>query len=329
MLGSRNTAHDALAGRFPDELATAACALCRTGRKPDFDIRSQITGATYYAACSRTQPGPATVHDIMPCKVRWLARGQRHQPPLTWFLRPDGGSSRAGRNREWVGDAIRAARPRMHEWVPASDPDMICRDHRGHRRALSRRWQPGRGLGVANFIEFQNEVRTPTTDLVFKPGSFAEVSSATLPHHLARAHDLSGKGYSLTPPNRPASIRPRGRISGRRCRSCKPMPAACAPAPNAGAGLDPCQNASPRWHQCRRASPPRIGDNVAMRAMAEVRDAILGFLPRPSGSDSPDLSDTRADLYQQAGSSAIAAMRRSRPMPPLSFSATTTSCATA
>ena len=69
------------------------------------------------------------------------------------------------------------------------------------------------------------------------------------------------------------------------------------------------QHADPAEEIRKLLALPGIGpwtaQYVAMRAMAEVRVAILGFYAESIWHNSPDLSDTRFDLYQQAGSSAI------------------------
>ena len=306
MLGSRNTAMTHWLGDFRDELATAVRRFAEPGEKPDFDIRSQITGATYYGLFEDAAGARATVYRYYAVqKADGSPEGSGTSHPLTWFLRPDGGSSRAGRNREWVGDAIRAARPRMHEWVPASIGYAAIEATAGRFRADG---SLDEASGVANFIEFQNEVRTPTTDLVFKPGSFAEVSSATLPY-ISRAHDLSGKGYNTLTPAEKASFYPSsGPHFGQEVPVLQAHAGGLRARAERGGALDwtHAQDASPRWHINLQARiTTRIEGDVAMRAMAEVRDAILGFYAETIWHNSPDLSDTRFDLYQQAGSSAI------------------------
>lgn len=306
MLGSRNTAMTHWVNDLREPLTQAVLRFTEPGDRPDHDIRSQITGSTYYALFEDAAGARRTVYKYYAAQTPDGApEGTGTDHPLVWFVQHQGGSSRAGRNREWVADAIRAARPRMHEWVPASIGYAAIEATAGRFRSDG---SLDTASGVANFIEFQNEVRTPTTDLVFKPGSFAEVSSAMLPY-ISRAHDLSGKGYNaLTPAERTQFYPTSGPAFG------APVPVLQAHAGGLRARAEKAgalewtyaQDASPRWHinlQARIST--RIGDNVAMRAMSDVRDEILGFFRETIWSSSPDLSDTRFDIYQQSGSSGV------------------------
>lgn len=306
MLGPRNTALTHWINDFRPELTAAVRRFTEPGERPDHDIRSQITGSTYYALFEDAAGARRATYKYYPVqRPDGSPEGSGTDHPLGWFLQHRGGSSRAGRNREWVADAIRDARPGMHEWVPASIGYAAITATAGRFRSDG---SLDLASGVANFIEFQNEVRTPTTDLVFKPGSFAEVSSATLPY-ISRAHDLSGKGYDSLTPAEQASFYP---ASGPRFGAPVPVLQAHAGGLRARAEragvLDwtYAQNASPRWHINLQARiTTTIGDNVAMRAMNEVRDAILTFFRDTIWSDSPDLGDISFDLYQQSGSSSV------------------------
>ena len=82
---------------------------------------------------------------------------------LLWFLNT---SRRQGRNRGAFSDAIRDANPGQHEWIPGSLARRVI-EVTAEKMATAGETLTVRGAFA--LIRFQHEVRTPTSDLMFRP----------------------------------------------------------------------------------------------------------------------------------------------------------------
>jgi hypothetical protein len=122
---------------------------------------------------------------------------EQGQHAIGWFLTvvPPGsaaGSSRAQKNITYTADMIRAADPGNHEWILASQANQAI------AATVNQLGQGGAAPaeGFANFVRFQHEVRTQTSQLVFSPEYTAATNPRTVgyltPAHLA-AVDRAGQ----------------------------------------------------------------------------------------------------------------------------------------
>lgn len=88
---------------------------------------------------------------------------------IGFFVRPDptgsAGSKRAGKNGERLADAVRGAQLRQHEWIASRFAAKIIRNAADDVE----HGQTDRLRGLCELIQFQNEVRTPTKQLIFSP----------------------------------------------------------------------------------------------------------------------------------------------------------------
>jgi hypothetical protein len=307
LLAKESADYAGIANALHTPIAEAVRRMCNPDSEPDFDIKDRISGSTYFnefedAAAARGKV--FTYYQLQKPDGTPAGTGDVKTHPLPWFLQPSGGSPRAGANRARVSDAIRDAKPGMHEWIPASIGYAAIT---ATAESFKTRGNLDAPSGIANFVEFQNRVRTPTTDLIFKPGSFPEVSNAELPY-VSRAHHLSGKPYDkLTPAEKTSFYPDSGPKYG------KPVPVLQAHAGGLRAraargetlGWTYAQNASPRWHINLQANLTTVvAGNVEMRSMREVRRAILAFYAETIWSGKGDLPSTAFDVYQLSGGGA-------------------------
>jgi hypothetical protein len=294
-------------------IKAAATAMCTPGTGPDSDIRTQITGSTYFAIFEdAAQAGTRVFNYYAQQNPDGSPAGEGVPHPLVWFLQKDG-SSRNGANREKVSDAIRAAKHGMNEWIPASIGYAAIK---ATADSFKTRGDLDAPSGIANFVEFQNRVRTPTTNLVFQPNSFAEVENAKLPY-VSRLHHESRKPYaSLTPEERNQFYPKTGpdfasnvqvlqaHAGGLRARQDKTREDKSGAEKDAPLDWTYAQNASPRWHIDLTegiVSETPVSTNVEMRTMREVRQFILKFYDRTIWSGKRDLDRTEFDVYQLSG----------------------------
>jgi hypothetical protein len=110
------------------------------------------------------------------------ASSATRQETLRFFLNQ---SRRQGKNREALSNAIRGARPAEHEWIPGNLASRVI-DVTAEKMARAGETLTVRGAFA--LIRFQHEVRTPTSDLMFQPGS-------ALPHLDRTINYLSPRHY--------------------------------------------------------------------------------------------------------------------------------------
>ncbi len=84
---------------------------------------------------------------------------------LLYFLQT---SRRQARNRQEFADAIRDISPGHHEWIPGN---LVSRVIEVTSQRMESIGETESVKGAFALIRFQHEVRTPTSDLMFKPGS--------------------------------------------------------------------------------------------------------------------------------------------------------------
>jgi len=104
-------------------------------------------------------------------------------------------------NRGHVSDAIRGIHPGNHEWIPGQMAKRVI-------EATAKLDRPvDAGAGLSRLIRFQNEVRTPTSKLIFRP-------KAALQHierefgYVSHAHMRSGTPYKELSPEQHAEFYP-------------------------------------------------------------------------------------------------------------------------
>ncbi len=86
--------------------------------------------------------------------------------PLTFFLR-EGQSKRASKNRTRLANSVRGADPANHEWIASRLATLALT---GAADQLAATGNIDALKGATEILEFQHKVRTPTADLIFKPG---------------------------------------------------------------------------------------------------------------------------------------------------------------
>ncbi|SIT01908.1 Phage-related protein [Roseivivax lentus] len=117
--------------------------------------------------------------------------------PITFFVGIDAagqsGSKRGQKNRERMAQAVRGARGRQHEWIPSTLANTIV-ETAANRAAGG---NLDEAAGAFELIQFQHEVRTPTSKLIFRPGAGFPAQEVTITYK-APEHRESAE-YADTP----------------------------------------------------------------------------------------------------------------------------------
>ncbi len=113
--------------------------------------------------------------------------------PLVFFLR-DGQSKRASKNRTRLANSVRGADPGHHEWIPSR---LASQALAGAAREVETTGNTEALKGATEILEFQHKVRTPTADLIFRPGGPFPASEQTVVYQ-AKPHRDSEE-YADTP----------------------------------------------------------------------------------------------------------------------------------
>lgn len=176
-LGPASVGASVWAGDLSSEIQAAIDAANRPveDNKPDADYKANVKAASFrangmfaegtfvskqflYYSSQETDGSPTPGVTGVPRRI-------------DWFLKRDGdgsaakGSDRWQKNITYTADMIRAASPGQHEWILSSMANQAI------EASISQLDSDGLApaVGFANFVEFQHEVRTPTSDLIFDP----------------------------------------------------------------------------------------------------------------------------------------------------------------
>ncbi|SMY06266.1 phage tail protein [Flavimaricola marinus] len=203
MLGAQSRDFGSYAGALVTPIDTALRALHDgvVDDKPDYNYKENIKAASFRTgglfettAFASARYGYFEQQDAAGGGVEGTLAGSYD---INWFLRvvPAGssaGSKRAQKNVTYTADMIRAADPGHHEWILASQANQAIAatiaqlDDAGAAPAE----------GFANFVRFQHEVRTPTSQLVFSPQYTAATNPRTVgyltPAHVAAMDRANG-----------------------------------------------------------------------------------------------------------------------------------------
>jgi hypothetical protein len=273
-----------------------------TAPKPDFDIKDQIKGKGYYNIFVDAAKAKATTFKYYKDQKDDGTPGGTGVPKdLPWFLRPAGDTSpRNGANRGWVADQIRAAQPDQHEWVPASLGYAAIDRTAGRFKADG---EVNTASGVADFIKFQNEVRTNTSELVFKPESFEKVKEPRI-EYISPDHAKSGIPYDKLSTDQKNAFYPKTGPDFGASMECLQAHAGGLKARTfEGGALEWTfmQQASPQWHiDLTDRISEKVSGVVRLKEMAQIRDAILAFYQATVWAGDVDigkLKDKYFDLY--------------------------------
>ena len=167
------------------------------GNPLGYDAAFKVVTASYYS--SSLYPDPSTVIN-QPVFGMFYADEARNSEvgagsndtsggvnqPFAFFVRDEagGGTPRFTGNRGRLGGAVRNAQRGNHEWIPASRAADIMSATAQHIETTG---ELDSASGLAKLIQFQNEVRTNTSDLIFKPHSEFGGAGETVPF-FSRAH---------------------------------------------------------------------------------------------------------------------------------------------
>lgn len=202
--------------------------------------------------------------------------GNGQAKPLSFFLKD---SKRASKNRTRLANSVRAADPGNHEWVPSSKAATIIT---ATADRLGTAGEADALAGLAKLLKFQQEVRTPTSNLIFKPTAPLAQLGRTVPYY-SKAHADSGKAWeTLTDAEKLQFYPTDGPRRGEQVITLQ------AHAGGLDAGkveggqrkrADRLQWASPEWHSklAEKVDQP-LADNIASNADGTtIKTAILGF----------------------------------------------------
>lgn len=199
------------------------------------------------------------------------------------MISSDKASYRYERNRAHLSDRIRAVKPNQHEWLQGA---LAAKVIEATAKQITAAGGPGAvkaGGGLKLMIDFQNEVRTPTRDLLFKPGASAD--GYTIPkleiEYVAPEHvkalkdkrpvsppDLTKWYGGTTPPQVEVVQAHAGGLRGRRVRGGK-------------LEWTNLQAASPGWHKALRSVVAKNAEDdslLEIREFKEIREGILNFV---------------------------------------------------
>ena len=247
--------------------------------QPDYDIAQKIKGSTYKTLFEK--PGQLAAANYTyyreqaeDGKPKEGSATEKHD--LAWFLDPGGHTPRHGQNRSKVANAVRGANPGQHEWILSS---MAFAAIRATIASVENRGTAGGVEGIANFLQFQHEVRTPTSKLIFDP-KWAGVSTPI--QFFSPAH------YQRITTNKPADL----------TEEYKGLPAPGTPAKALqahagglsafqpkGSGVDryPLQQVSPRWHSdLKQEISSEISDDsyLELKSIDELGQSILDYFKK-------------------------------------------------
>jgi len=247
---------------------------------PDFEIRKQITGTSYKTLYK--SPGQLATKTYTYYKEQ-TADGEKkdgssmEEHTLDWFLNPRAPhSDRHGENRTRVANAVRAASPGQHEWILSStafaaiNATIAAVRDRGASEGLE---------GIANFLEFQHEVRTSTSDLIFDPKWAGATSTVGFfsPKHHERIVGNSPADLTAEYQGLPAIGSP--------VKTLQAHAGGLSALQPEGAALRrfPLQQASPRWHtELKQAISSEMADDgyLELKSIRDLGDSIVGYFKK-------------------------------------------------
>jgi hypothetical protein len=279
LLGPRQTSWTIILNDVTEAFDDAVRAALgkRATRHPDFEIGKQITGTTYRALYQRpgqllTKTYPYYQEQTEDGKKKDGSAVARHT--LDWFLNPrPPHSDRHGENRTRVANAVRAASPGQHEWILSSTAFAAIN---ATIAAVRDRGAAGGLEGIANFLQFQHEVRTSTSDLIFDPkwaGTLSTVGFFSPGHH---QRILSG-----TPADPDAEYEglPAQGTPVKTLQAHAGGLSAFQPE-GTGVGRYPLQQVSPRWHrELKQEISRELADDgyLELKSIEDLGKAVTGY----------------------------------------------------
>jgi hypothetical protein len=289
LLGPRQTSWTVILNdvtRAFDDAVRAALGK-RATRHPDVEIGKQITGTTYRELYQRpgqllTKTYPYYREQTEDGKKKEGSAVEHHT--LDWFLNPrQPHSDRHGENRTRVAKAVRAASPGQHEWILSSTAYAAIN---ATIAAVRDRGAAGGLEGIANFLQFQHEVRTSTSDLIFDP-KWAGTSSTVgffSPGHYQRIISGTPADPDAEYEGLPAQGAPVKTLQAHAGGLSAFQPE------GAGVGRYPLQQVSPRWHrELKQEISMELADDghLELKSIEDLGNAVTGYF-RTTVLGSPD-----------------------------------------
>lgn len=305
-----NATGEAVANAIKTKIENAAKR--KFGNAVSYDHAFKTVTGSYYRDTILTDPGKVlrnaafgTYFDDEAENAAGAGAGGVEKP-FPFFVKDEtrGGTKRYAANRGRLADAVRAARPGYHEWIPASKAASILSvtadrlDADGDLDPL---------IGAAKILNFQDTVRTPTYNLLFKPDAALNHIAKEI-RFVSKKHGEFGKPFDeLTDDEKDQAYPQGGPQHGQMVRVIQGHAGGLYSGKIDGGELKRGRNmqwSSPDWHAKLATNLLQpLEDNLASNGDGTtIRDAITDFYEDTIWQGSKELpGDPKYDLYFTSG----------------------------